>query len=405
MNINILIVDDIESNLYSLESLIKELKPNKNIMNINILKSLSGEEALKISMSNQIDLILLDIQMPGMNGFEVAKFIKSNSKTKDIPIIFLTAAFKSEDFVKYGFEIGAIDYFTKPIEKYQFLNKLALYIDIFSKNKKIELLNSTLRLDVAKEVDKLREKDAQLIHQSRLAQLGEMISMIAHQWRQPLSAISAITMDFRLALELDELTWKTEEDATKSVAYIENSLAAIDGMTENLSTIIDDFRYFYRQNKQLVNTSLENIVTKSINIIKMSLIQEKVEFIYNYHSKDKIDLYDSEMMQVVLSLVKNAQDNFKDKGILNPTITITTKDSVLTISDNGGGIPDAILEKIFDPYFSTKNDKHGTGIGLYMSKLIVEEHHDGTITVENKPSEDGLETCACFTINLNSTMT
>jgi signal transduction histidine kinase len=111
------------------------------------------------------------------------------------------------------------------------------------------------------------------------------------------------------------------------------------------------------------------------------------------------------MMQVVLSLVKNAQDNFKDKGILNPTITITTKDSVLTISDNGGGIPDAILEKIFDPYFSTKNDKHGTGIGLYMSKLIVEEHHDGTITVENKPSEDGLETCACFTINLNSTMT
>jgi CheY-like chemotaxis protein len=200
MTINILIVDDIEANLYSLESLIKELQSNKNIVNINILKSLSGEEALKIAMSNQVDLILLDIQMPGMNGVEVAKFLKSNHKTKDIPIIFLTAAFKSEDFVKYGFEIGAIDYFTKPIEKHQFLNKLSLYIDIFSKNKKIAHLNSTLQLEVDKEVEKLREKDAQLIHQSRLAQLGEMVSMIAHQWRQPLSAISAITVDFRLAL-------------------------------------------------------------------------------------------------------------------------------------------------------------------------------------------------------------
>jgi signal transduction histidine kinase len=176
-------------------------------------------------------------------------------------------------------------------------------------------------------------------------------------------------------------------------------------MTENLSTIIDDFRYFYQQNKELVNTSLETIITKSISIVKTSLIQDNVELIYNYHSKDMMDLYDSEMMQVVLSLLKNAQDNFKDKGILNPTITITTKDKVLTISDNGGGIPDAILEKIFDPYFSTKNDKNGTGIGLYMSKLIVEEHHDGTITVENIPSENGLETSACFTINLNSTMT
>jgi len=405
MIINMLIVDDIEANLYSLESLIKELKPNKNIVNINILKSLSGEEALKIAMSNQIDLILLDIQMPGMNGFEVAKFLKSNHKTKDIPIIFLTAAFKSEDFVKYGFEIGAIDYFTKPIEKYQFLNKLALYMDIFSKNKKIAHLNSTLQLEVDKEVEKLREKDAQLIHQSRLAQLGEMVSMIAHQWRQPLSAISAITVDFRLALELDELTWSTEEETTQSLAYIENNLTAIDGMTENLSTIIDDFRYFYQQNKELVNTSLETIITKSISIVKTSLTQDNVELIYNYHSKDKMDLYDSEMMQVVLSILKNAQDNFKDKEILNPTITITTKDSVLTISDNGGGIPDDILEKIFDPYFSTKNAKNGTGIGLYMSKLIVEEHHDGTITVENIPSENGLETCACFTINLNSTIT
>jgi diguanylate cyclase (GGDEF)-like protein/PAS domain S-box-containing protein len=138
--ITILIVDDLSENLYILENLLERLKLN----NLNTLKALSGEECLQISINEDIDLIILDIQMPGMNGFEVAKFLKSNTKTKNIPVVFLSAAFRKEEFVRHGFELGAVDYFTKPIEKYSFLAKIKVYIDLFTKQKELMFFNKHL---------------------------------------------------------------------------------------------------------------------------------------------------------------------------------------------------------------------------------------------------------------------
>jgi len=138
-NIKILIVDDVEANLISLEYLLYDY-----FKDIDILKAKSGEDALKISLEKNIDFIILDIQMPEMDGFEVAKFLKLNKKTKDIPIIFLTAAFKEEEFQKRGFEVGAVDYLTKPINNHQLVNKLRLYIEVFKKNRELERVNNTL---------------------------------------------------------------------------------------------------------------------------------------------------------------------------------------------------------------------------------------------------------------------
>jgi len=135
----ILLVDDIEANLISLEYLLHDY-----FEDIETLTSLSGEDALKTAFSDEIDLIILDIQMPMMDGFETAKYLKTNPKTKEIPIIFLTAAFKEEEFQKKGFEIGAVDYLTKPINNHLLLNKLRLYIEIFTKNSKLKELNSEL---------------------------------------------------------------------------------------------------------------------------------------------------------------------------------------------------------------------------------------------------------------------
>ncbi len=132
-NAKILLVDDIEANLISLEYLL-----NDYFEDIDIITANNGEDALKISFSNHIDLIILDIQMPDMDGFKVATFLKSNPKTKNIPIIFLTAAFKEEEFQEKGFAIGAVDYLTKPINNNQFINKLKLYMQIFKKNYKLQ---------------------------------------------------------------------------------------------------------------------------------------------------------------------------------------------------------------------------------------------------------------------------
>jgi len=129
----ILSVDDNEHNLFTLEALLSKIK------GVKVISATSGDEALKILLKNHIDLILSDIQMPVMDGFEFAKLIKSNKRTKDIPLIFVTAVFKSEEFIKRGFDLGAIDYITKPIDEYQLLNKLKLYINVsIERNKAIE---------------------------------------------------------------------------------------------------------------------------------------------------------------------------------------------------------------------------------------------------------------------------
>ncbi len=136
MKINLLIVDDIADNLYTLEVLLEELEiKEENFDGLNIIRALSGKEALRIVLKEHIDLILLDIRMPEMDGFQVAEILQSTIKTSQIPIIFLTAEFRSEEFVKRGYKIGALDYFIKPIEEFQFLNKIKMYITLFLSKK------------------------------------------------------------------------------------------------------------------------------------------------------------------------------------------------------------------------------------------------------------------------------
>jgi len=398
MIINILAVDDLQANLFSLESLVMDYKlDNQDIEKINFIQALSGEEALKIVLDINIDLIFLDVQMPGMDGFETAKFLKLNPKTKDIPIVFLTAAFKSDEFVKYGFEVGATDYFTKPIEKYQFLNKLNLYVNLFAKTKKLQ--NTFLSLE--QESKKSQEQEKLIIKQSRLAQMGEMISMIAHQWRQPLGAISSTTVNLQMKLELDLFDFSTKDGIKEAKDYLRKRLINIEEYVQNLTTTIDDFRNFYKPDKELVVTTFEKVVKKALKIMKNSLTTQNIELTYNFNSKLDIQLYDNEVMQVILNILKNAQDNFMEKKIQNPKIIITTKENEVNICDNGEGIPVDIIENIYDPYFSTKDEKNGTGLGLYMSKIIIEKHHNGTLSVINYKDEDEKIIGACFSIKIN----
>ncbi len=146
MKFNILIVDDIKENIYSLKVLLERLQiEDKDFAGFNIYEALSGEDALGIILREKIDLILLDVRMPVMDGFEFDKILKSREKTKNIPIVFLTAEFKSDEFLKKGYEIGALDYFTKPIEEVAFLSKIKLYVQLFLSTKiKEKVFDDTL---------------------------------------------------------------------------------------------------------------------------------------------------------------------------------------------------------------------------------------------------------------------
>ncbi len=248
----------------------------------------------------------------------------------------------------------------------------------------------------------LLKKDKLLHTQSKLAAMGEMISMIAHQWRQPLGALSSIAINLQVKMQLEVFDLKTEEGREECQEYFNKSLDEVSDLVQNMTTTIDDFRNFYKPNKIADDTSIDIPISKAINIIKSSFNVEGIEVIENYDSKKDIKIYSNEIMQVILNILKNAQDNFIEKKTINPKISITSTNNkdddgvTIHICDNGGGIPKDIIEKIFDPYFSTKDEKNGTGLGLYMSKTIIENHHNGTLHAAN--TEDGI----CFTIKINN---
>ncbi len=241
----------------------------------------------------------------------------------------------------------------------------------------IELLNSTLENRVFTEVEKNKEQQLLMLHQSRLAQMGEMISMIAHQWRQPLNTLSILSQTVVLKYHLNKL------DDTVILQFNESSKKQI----HQMSNTIDDFRNFFKPEKQMIEFCINDVLNDTIEMIKSVLELNEIDVVFDSQEEFVILGYPNELGQALLNIINNSKDALIDNNIKNKEINILlnkdNKNITLTISDNAGGIPSDIIDKIFDPYFSTKEEKNGTGLGLYMTKLIIEDHMNGKIIVEN----------------------
>jgi signal transduction histidine kinase len=207
--------------------------------------------------------------------------------------------------------------------------------------------------------------------------MGEMVSMIAHQWRQPLASISAISG----TLSLDIMMENYKAD------FFQKELESIDELAQHLSSTIDDFRDFFKTDKELCYEEIKKIVEKSFKIIAPTLEAKRITFDNSIEDNIFVNTYVSEIKQVLLNIMKNAEDVLVEKKIQNPTIWIRGTENngfaELIIEDNAGGISNEVINRIFEPYFTTKKSKDGTGLGLYMSKIIIEEHCKGKLSVEN----------------------
>lgn len=225
---------------------------------------------------------------------------------------------------------------------------------------------------------KLENQQLLIMHQQKLAQQGEMLSMIAHQWRQPLTALSATTN----ALILKNMVGK---EINSDELY--NELKLISTYTNHLSSTIDDFRNFFKAEKEKTTVSFEELADKSLNIIKLSLETNNIKIFKNYNCKNKFSTYENEVRQVILNIFKNAEDVLIERKIEDKKIFIETNEEdnyiVLSINDNAGGIKEELLSKIFEAYFSTKKNKDGTGLGLYMSRTIINKHCNGKLEASN----------------------
>ncbi|MFA6192217.1 MAG: ATP-binding protein [Sulfurimonas sp.] len=254
--------------------------------------------------------------------------------------------------------------------------------------KAYENLSKTLEDRVLQEITKNNEKTVCMLQQSRFAQMGEMISMIAHQWRQPLASISAVSG----TLFLDVVTDNYNKD------FFEERLNAISELSQHLSQTIDDFRDFFKKDKIIEKANLSDIVNSCLQIIDSSLKNKNINVAININENFFIESYLNELKQVILNIFKNAEDALMEKRNEEACIWLSgyqkESNAYIVIEDNAGGVPENIISKVFDPYFTSKTKKDGTGLGLYMSKIIIEEHCGGILTLNN--TKEG----ACFTIIL-----
>jgi signal transduction histidine kinase len=225
-------------------------------------------------------------------------------------------------------------------------------------------------------VEKSRQKDFIMMHQSRLAAMGEMIGNIAHQWKQPLNALIFLLYNIKDHYESNELTEKT----------LDKLVEEGDKMIRRMSDTIDDFRNFFRPNKQKEVFNVNKIIKDSLSLVDASLRFNNISITLNEEEEITVWGFANEYSQVILNVLNNAKDAIVFRGVdgeIKIDIFHKQNFNVLKIKDNGGGIPEKIRNRIFDPYFTTKEEGKGTGIGLYMSKVIIEEHMDGCLEVQN----------------------
>jgi len=267
-------------------------------------------------------------------------------------------------------------------------------------NAKLLKFNKNLEKRVEIEVEKNRQKDKQMMQQSRLAQMGETVNLIAHQWRQPLGAINSAIISAQIRVQSAKYNFERKKDREDFLKFIDEKHKNINEYVQFLSTTIDDFRNFFKPEKEKELVKINSLIDKVLQIAIITINDKNIKINIDYQNNDKIFIYKNRTMQVILNILQNSEDNFLEKNTKNPQINIVAKkennECIIQISDNGGGIPDDILPKIFEPYFSTKLKKNGTGLGLYMSKIIIEEHNNGKLDALN------IDNGVCFEIALKS---
>lgn len=349
MSAKILIVDDELSNLQIGISILKEHR------DYHLVFATSGEDALKKVENTDFDLILLDIIMQPLDGFEVCTILKQNERTRDIPIIFLTAKADSDSIVK-GFEIGGSDYITKPFNA----GELLVRVDNHIKLKKYY-------------EDRLADQEA-LFRESRIASMADLLNNIAHHWRQPLNVI---------AIQKEVISQNFKEE-TLTEEMLDSILTGMNDKLQTLSKTIDNFRRYFSSDLQKKKANITDLVKEVLFLFEPKIKDEGINVTCDC-SESYCNIYVNEFKQAVANILNNAIDAVNDNKEKDILIKVNASSECVSIDiiDNGCGLEDEGIERAFDPYYTTKFKSYDKGLGLYYSKIVVEEHLGGTITIDH----------------------
>ncbi|MBN2373718.1 hybrid sensor histidine kinase/response regulator [bacterium] len=357
----ILIVDDVPQNIQVLANILKEEGYQMGFAK-------DGKTALAHTDSVQFDLIILDIMMPDMDGFEVCERLKKDKKKRDIPVIFVTAKDETSDKTR-GFELGAVDYITKPFDAQEVLARIKTHIS---------LRNYTIRLE-----EMVEERTRQLIHADRLATLGMFSAAVAHEIKNPLSYIMGsakiLQIFWKSAKPVLEKTLIQDEEGKhlKELGNIEEKIDNILHGSNRISRLIDGMKKYSRQGNVIFQdkTPLAEIIKDSLDIVSHRLNPSGIKV--NVDIPPYLTIYcdQQKISQVFVNLINNSCDAIAEKGgEIEIKAAAVNNQAEIIFKDDGPGIPSETAEKIFDPFFTTKGKGEGTGLGLFIVSRIIEEH-------------------------------
>jgi len=360
----ILIVDDNHNNLFTLRALIEEY------IDANVIEADCGEKALQELFRHSVDLIILDVQMNGMDGFEVASIIKQRKRTADIPIVFLTASCKNDGFKKRGFEVGAVDYLTKPIDEYQLINRINVYLKIIEKER-----NMNINLE-----QKVHEKTVQLRKAKEAAEQANeaksvFLANISHELRTPLNILLSATQLMKLNIREDE-----ELDRAKLLSRTDLQVQNCYRLLRLINNLIDITK---------IDAGFFSLVLSKCNIIEV--VEEITLSVIEYVENKGINLiFDTDMEErmiecdpdtierIMLNLLSNAVKFTPSSGTINVDVKNTDDYVKISVSDTGVGIPEDKQDMIFERFMQVENlftrEAEGSGIGLSLVKSLVEMH-------------------------------
>lgn len=412
----ILIVDDSSTNLSVLSQALKTA-------GYKVRVAVEGESALAMLEKCAIDptknpfpeLILLDVQMPGIDGFETCSRIKSNPATKTIPVIFMTALADAESKIK-GLSLGAVDYITKPFEQDEVIARVNIHW-------RLKQLTDNLEQQVTQRTYALQQAQVKVVQQEKLSALGQLVAGVAHEINNPLSfMVSNIAPAKEYLAEITELLSLYKKHYPEPASDIAIKIEDIDleFVIEDFSHLLDSMKLGTERIKD-ISLSLRNFARSDGNIATAIDLQETldstllllkhrlkdqggrpaIEVIENYDELPLIKCYPGPMNQVFMNLIANAIDAVeeaweKDQRPLNITISteVLRESAIVRIADNGLGMTDEIQQHLFEPLFTTKAVGKGTGLGLSIAKQIVSDKHGGQLfckSIVGKGTEFAIE--------------